>query len=419
MFLQSLQLENVRSLGDVQFDFRSGDGKTRKWTLLLGENGCGKSTVLRAIGLILAGPDALPELIGSPDTWIRNGASSCRISARLITQKKETRDISLSFSRGENISRILKQNIAGLQLLTAALEHASSNYPLIGYGASRRSNTGGSRMQVSDGYFSNPRANALATLFAADAPLNALENWAVDLHYREKAAGLRLVKDTLAELLPSLEFHSIDRQAKALIFNTPDGRVPLQQLSDGYQNMASWCGDLLYRLVTTFSHRKKPLEARGLLLVDEVDLHLHPVWQRQLRTFLSDKFKYLQVIATTHSPLTAQQAGEGEIFVLHREPPANTVKATNLSGAASHLTTQQVILSPAFGLETTLSTEMQEARRDWRKQRSPAAKAKLSELKRPTLMPPDSKTTALLERIANELSARKSVAKTSRKKPAK
>lgn len=58
-----------------------------------------------------------------------------------------------------------------------------------------------------------------------------------------------------------------------------------------------------------------------MLIVDEIDLHLHPVWQRQLRNFLSDMFPNFQFILTTHSPLTAQQAGAGELFVMRRPKP--------------------------------------------------------------------------------------------------
>jgi predicted ATP-binding protein involved in virulence len=419
MFLQSIHLEQVRSLSDVEFDFRIEDERTRKWTLLLGENGCGKSTVLRAIALLLAGEDALPELLGTPDSWIRNNATSCKMSARLVTKKKETRDISLSFSRGQSISQILKDNSSDLEQLNDALEYPQSNYPTIGYGASRRLTTGKSSRHSSENFFNAPRASAVATLFSSDASLNALESWAINMHYREGEQGLKLVKDTLTQLLPGLCFNSIERQAGTLLFDTPDGPVPLHQLSDGYQNMAGWCGDLLYRLVTTFRHRNRPLESRGLLLVDEIDLHLHPVWQRQLRKFLSEKFKNLQIIATTHSPLTAQQAGEGEIFVLHRESDPPRVNVTHWDGTASLLTTQQVITSPAFGLESTLSHEMQDARNEWKTRQSPSARKKLSQLKRHTLIPPDSKTTNLLKVIERELASRRpsSVAKGKTRKP--
>jgi ABC-type multidrug transport system ATPase subunit len=406
MFLQNLRIENVRSLEDVELSFRRDDGSTRQWSLLLGENGCGKSTVLRCAALLLAGPDALTELLGLPDSWIRNGAKSCRISATLVTQKMEVRELSLTFSRGQSISSILRSNAVSLQPLVAALERSEvSNYPVIGYGASRRLASGRGKSRAADGFYSNPRANAMATLFSADAPLNALDTWAMDLHYRQKAAGLRLVKEALDQLLPGMEFDSIDREAGTLMFKTPDGPVPLNQLSDGYQNMAGWCGDLLYRLVTTFGHRKNPLAARGLLLVDEIDLHLHPVWQRKLRSFLAEKLKNFQVLATTHSPLTAQQSEADELMTLERHVSTKSVSLHHYAGAANLLSTQQLLASPVFGMESTRSAKMQSARQAWRAERSTEAAAVLATEVRPTLMPEASRTQALLGRIEKELQA--------------
>ncbi len=70
MFLRSVRLENVRSLAELELDFAAAGNESRRWTLVLGENGCGKSTILRAIALVLAGTEALPELLGDPDGWI-------------------------------------------------------------------------------------------------------------------------------------------------------------------------------------------------------------------------------------------------------------------------------------------------------------------------------------------------------------
>lgn len=405
MFLQTLHIENFRSLSDLILDFRQPDGSTRQWTLLLGENGCGKSSVLRAIALLMAGADSLAELLGTPDPWVRNNCKFARLSASLVTQKGETREIALTIRRGQTITQLLMENAAGLEPLTSALGHADSNYPVIGYGASRRLSSGRARSRADDGYFNTPRANALATLFTPDAPLNPLDTWAMDLHYREKQKGLSIVKDALSELLPGMTFKGIDRAAGALLFDTPDGPVPLQQLSDGYQNMAGWCGDLLFRLVSTFGHRRQPLHARGLLLLDEMDLHLHPVWQKQLKAFLTAKLPKFQVIATTHSPLTAQQSGEGEIITLQRDDAA-LVTASHFAGAATQLTVQQLMTSAAFGLESTLSAEMQSARGEWKTSRTSASKAKLATLVRPTLIPPDSESRSLLARVEQMLNAR-------------
>src|SRR3954451_13279816 len=109
MFLRRLVLENVRSIERLDLPLAAGrDG--RKWTLLLGENGCGKSTVLRAIALLLAGSDALPELLGDVDTWIRLGHDACALEADLATAAGELRHVRLTIRRGDSIRTVFERN---------------------------------------------------------------------------------------------------------------------------------------------------------------------------------------------------------------------------------------------------------------------------------------------------------------------
>jgi hypothetical protein len=163
-----------------------------------------------------------------------------------------------------------------------------------------------------------------------------------------------------------LKFKEIDRRKRELIFETPDGDVPLSRLSDAYQNMAGWCGDLLYRITRTVENYKKPLEARGLLLIDELDLHLHPIWQRKLREFLDAKLPNFQILATTHSPLTAEQCGEGELYFLRRPDPLAPPRLEPFLGAPNTLLLHQLLLSPQFGLETVDSHPVEELKNEYR-----------------------------------------------------
>lgn len=201
----------------------------------------------------------------------------------------------------------------------------------------------------------------MATMFVPDATLNPLDSWAMDLDYRRKD-GVRVVREALDDLLPNVRFDRIDKEKRTLMFRTPDGLVPLHQLSDGYQNVASWIGDLLYRITETFEDYKKPLEARGLLLIDELGLHLHPVWQRQLIGFLTNKLPNFQIIATTHSPLTVHQAGEGELFMLRREELRKPPVVQAYPGSPRTLMLHQLLLSPIFGLTTMHSHQVEALR---------------------------------------------------------
>ncbi|RZI59148.1 MAG: chromosome segregation protein SMC [Rubrivivax sp.] len=375
MYLSRIALTNVRSMASLAIDFGAGPdapaGTNRRWTLLLGENGCGKSTVLRAIGLLLAGSEALPELLGDADAWIRNGMRQCRIAGTLVTAKGERREIALELHRGDGLRQIFERNAQTLEALDAAIRHADRNYFVLGYGVSRRPPETGQRasgpLDESARSSRSPRARALASMFSPDASLVSLQRWAMDLDYRRGEAALAPIRAALNQLMRGMNFSRIDKASGQLIFKTVDGEVPLNQLSDGYQNMAAWCGDLLFRITEAFPDRKDPLATRGVLLIDELDLHLHPVWRRQLVDFLSNLLPNFQFIATTHSALTAQQSGEGELFVIRREGAKQRPTLVPFVGEPRLMMLHQLLMSPMFGLESTDSVAVETARNTARK----------------------------------------------------
>jgi hypothetical protein len=372
MYLSRIALTNVRSMASLAIDFGTGPdtpaGTNRRWTLLLGENGCGKSTVLRSIGLLLAGSEALPELLGDADTWIRNGMRQCRIEGTLVTAKGEPREIALELNRGDGLRQIFERNAHSLEALDAAIRHADRNYFVLGYGVSRRPPESGKRSSGPlDDSGRSSRARALASMFSPDAPLVSLQRWAMDLDYRRGDAALAPIRAALNQLMRGMNFSRIDKASGQLMFKTVDGEVPLNQLSDGYQNMAAWCGDLLFRITEAFPDRKDPLATRGVLLIDELDLHLHPVWRRQLVDFLSALLPHFQFIATTHSALTAQQSGEGELFVIRREGPKQRPTLVPFVGEPRLMMLHQLLMSPMFGLESMDSVAVEDARNTARK----------------------------------------------------
>lgn len=366
MFLQRLVLENVKAIKEIELPFVTPDSKTRKWTLLLGENGSGKTTVMQAIGLLLAGSEGLLELLGNCDSWIRLGQNKCLLRADLVTARGEERRIELTIRRGDKVKDVFLRNEKALNDLDSALEHSPRSYLTIGYGASRHISKQHTIAGDWGGSFRHSRAQSVATLFSTDAVLNSIESWAMALHYQLGDPGLQMIKKSLANLWPEATFESIDKERQELLFRTSEGIVPLSSLSDGYTDLAAWSGDLLYRITRIFSDYKDPFTARGLLLIDEIDLHLHPIWQRQLMTYLEGRLPNFQIVGTTYSPLTAHQAGEGELFVLRREDPQSAPTLYQYPGSPRTLMLHQLLLTPIFGLSTVDSTEVETMRNEYK-----------------------------------------------------
>ncbi len=362
MPLRKLIIENVRSIEHVEIDFVTA-GEPRQWTVLLGENGTGKTTILRAAALVMAGSDALTELMREPATWIRNRKKSARIAAEFSTRDGERRHAQIEWAPGDSIVGIVRKNVSNLESLDAAIEHAQRNYFVAGYGSSRRMPAKNSPTFASSEVYTLTRALSVATLFSRDAALWPLDAWAMDLDY-SRPGGLKVVQKALDALLPGVQFRKIDKQARELLFDTPDGVVALDRLSDGYQNMAGWIGDLLFRLTRAFADYAKPLEAGGILLLDEVDLHLHPVWQRQLLQFLAGQLPNFQFVATTHSPFTAHQCGPEALHIVERRDARKPPSIRQYLGDARLLRIDQV-LDPLLGLPTTDSLQTQNLREEY------------------------------------------------------
>ena len=364
VFLKRIRIENIRSIAELELDFHGENHRTRKWTLLLGENGAGKSTLLRCIALLLCGRDALPDLLGrNPSDWIRIGCKTARITGVVGNARGDEREITLELRRGDTISKTLDRNVKGLAPLEKTFEYNKRHYFLAGYGVSRRLGHAGIIQSVQK----SGRAGAVRTLFDPDATLLPLASWAMDLHYTGGERSLDLIRATLDELLPDVKFLHIDKKRKALIFDTADGRVSLADLSDGYQNMAAWAGDLLYRTIgMPFAPRSNPLAARGLLLLDEIDLHLHVKWQRRLRHFLEKSLPHFQIVATTHSPVTAQQSGPGEVHVLTRPEPQAPPVLRRYEDAPYRLGLHQLV-EPFFDVDTVDSERMTRLKNKYRK----------------------------------------------------
>src|SRR2546426_2621656 len=83
MYLKKIRLNNIKCFGDLEIDF-SKDNSVRLWTTLFGKNGLGKSTLLQAIGTVLAGPSAVRELIPVAEGWVRKGADYGEIYAEIL-----------------------------------------------------------------------------------------------------------------------------------------------------------------------------------------------------------------------------------------------------------------------------------------------------------------------------------------------
>jgi predicted ATP-binding protein involved in virulence len=143
-----------------------------------------------------------------------------------------------------------------------------------------------------------------------------------------------------------------DTREGEFLFEKGGLKVPFPALSDGYRAYLGWIGDLLYHVTKTCPSGKKLVDNRGIVLVDEIDLHLHPKWQMNVLPTLARHLPNLQFIVTSHSPLVVGSL-EWKNIILMSAGARQSSTPKRLKQPVHGLDADQVLLTDFFGMEST------------------------------------------------------------------
>jgi hypothetical protein len=422
IYFHSLELENVRCFGERQvLELTDDKGRLAQWTLLLGDNGVGKTTLLQCLAWMMPVPAFSPKERepgeGMPDTiepWLNdaenaNFNSLLRVGTEVTLELKTTLSVGQALgvakktsSRIETGIRLVRQNgqLHHRELTTNSCPPGLNkldlyDLPIFAYGASRRMGIA----NLDEGELSDPRAS----LFSTTAELYDAEEILLNFDYlarrgrRGYKQRLNKVKEVLAAMLPDVanakgihiegpKVPGKPEEPSGVQFETPDGLVPLTGLSLGYQTTLAWATELALRLYRHYPDSPNPLAEPAIVLVDEIDLHLHPRWQRQIIEYLTQHFPKTQFIATAHSPLMVQAATNVNLAVLQRQEQDGQVVIENRPHFVESWRVDQILTSELFGVSArSRRIEGLMAERNMlldKPKRSPKDETRLRELKR-------------------------------------
>jgi predicted ATPase len=332
--LQWLYVRNFRGIKILLLEPLPVD---TKWIFVTGKNGFGKSSLLQAIAL---------SLWGVRDESNREWADA---SATVQSTFNATKDG-------------LFYNDIDYQRYTFSYGRIIHGH-LATYGSSRlQINPTATRLEPdSGGQFAT-----LYHLFNNDGSLLSVDQWLIDLQGYDKPQFKQLV-NLLKALIPAL--HSVEvlydpaRKIPQAIFyekdETDDGKkghhyeqgVPFKQLASGFQNIIALVADMVRRLSLTNLSAQDYKNLTGIVIIDELELHLHPKLQRELPKTLSELFPNVQFIASTHSPIPLLGAPNESIVLTVDRTEETGVTVERLDVDFSKLLPNAILTSPIFGFE--------------------------------------------------------------------
>jgi len=344
MQITKISLSNIRCFEHFEADLRNGQD-VKKWMIVLGDNGVGKTTLLRSIALGLCEESGAAGLCAEiQGDWIRNGCDQGMI--RIDIQPYPEYD-------GEAYveTTLNRSNYGEIKLVQKTYPPKDKKVKwetlfVCAYGAA-----------------SSVYGSADVSEYAVTDSVYSLFNYKSDLQNPElvlrRIAGER--KSGIAEILRKLEAvlmiapNSIELTRSGIVVNGPWGKhMAIGSLGDGYKSTITWLLDLYGWKLLAEEHGSE-FELEGIVIIDEIEKHLHPRWQKQLVGILSKQFPKLQFITSTHSPLCVIGSTE-----LSDDACCITVSRQGLTSVETKVATpprgkraDQVLTSYLFELYTT------------------------------------------------------------------
>jgi len=407
VYIKRAVLENVRGFDHLDFNFERPNQRFEGWTVITGDNASGKTTLLKAISAALVGPDAVRSLQPSWHGWVKQGKKEAVIAVEVKGGARDRfeqgrpyerpfwAELRLTENGGPEVSLAPGKKFVGKGKgpMHGPWADNPDGWFCAGYGPFRRLYGASPDAQR---VMSGPsRIARFATMFREDATLGECELWLKELHHRslERRDKNETLLDQVKHILDSdflqhgLRVDRVD--SEGLWLKHPNGTVlPLADMSEGYRAAIAMLTDILRHLTSIYGDAALVEESdgrvvvghSGVVLIDEVDSHLHPQWQQQLGFWLKRLLPNIQFIVTTHSPIICQAADEGGLF--HLPPPGSDAHPFPVSvddyGKIVRGKLDTIYLSPAFELTHTRSPEAVRAREQHARLRSKKAAVGLS-----------------------------------------
>lgn len=355
MYVDRLLLNEFRAIARSEIEFihpmSSGaeNRELRNINLLVGTNGGGKSTVLKAIAAAVLGDVVDLGFLtgGSVDDWPRIGGKGLCYAD--VTYRSNS-DPAMASSASWQVSQ------GRLQIDSGGVSHSGPGVAadgddepvrLFGYGTLRLSAQEGNAADALD------PTSQVANLFEKREHLYAPEPWLSDVD------------------APTLEWiNALMPPDTRLTGTVKDGQIEVENrglevvrgmLSDGIQSYMAWTLDLIFRLRQLDGTDFR--QARATVLVDEVDQRMHPRWQQSVLQRLADGLPSVQFICSAHSPLLAGGLRPENLTVLEPDydaPGEGAMKASHLEEDIYGKTSDGVLTSSYFNLASSRSEQFRQ-----------------------------------------------------------
>ncbi len=402
MYVDKVILENIRGFEHLEFSLRREDGSHAGWTVFTGDNGAGKSTLLKAIAISLIRVPAIHSLQPNFNGWVREatGINKAEIVSTFILMKSnddnhkfnwmnETKEACKHTTKltkvtsGTSVETSFNSVfILGKQIDADSQKPDMQGWFACGYGPFRRI-AGAS--QEATRLMTEPETERFATMFEEAASLFEVDQWLRKLKHKSlegkttETAQLDLLLEILRDdLLPNQI--TIDRvDSDGLWLKDRNGlQLTWSDMSDGYRSAVALLADILRHLMNAYGmdglagrdeNGKLFIKRGGVVMIDEIDAHLHPEWQREIGFWLKKHFPFIQFLVTTHSPIICQAADSNGLFVLPEPGSTDQARALTQEEYETIIASRPdtILLTPAFGLQNTRSPRAVKGRADYAK----------------------------------------------------